>query len=65
MKSWESLHAGQVRALRREIKSSDIHEILRNRKRKKESVIEIFHEMKFIASQDNLTLDEVRGYTSV
>ena len=48
VRSWESLHAGLFRAFEiRQTKFSDIHEILRNRKRKKdETVIEFVHEME-------------------
>ena len=65
VRSWESLHAGLFRAFGRQTKFSDIHEILRNRKRKKdETVIEFDHEMEFIAFQDNLTPGVVREYTA-
>ena len=70
IKSWELLQEGLIAAFGRQVRSSDIHEILRNRKRKKgEAVIEYVQEMEFIASQvgreENVVLSYIaNGFTA-
>ena len=66
IKNWELLKEGLIAAFGRQVKSSEIHEILRNRKRKKgEAVIEYVQEMEFIASQAGLEEDVVRSYIAM
>ena len=63
VKNWTTLRRELVGVFGRQIKSSDIHDNLRNRKRKKnETIIDFVHEMEFIAAQADLADDVVREY---
>ena len=58
VKSWNALRQGLLGTFGRQIKSSDVHERLCNRKRQKgEAMIDYVHEMEYLSSQADLAVD--------
>lgn len=61
--SWEELKTRMIESFGKRVKSSDIHEALSKRKRRRdETILAYVQEMELLASQANLDEDEIRQY---
>ena len=61
--SWSILKAELMEAFGRNIFSGDVHQLLRERKKKRsESLLSYIHEMEYLGAQGNLSSKEIRNY---
>lgn len=61
--SWQTMRSSLEDAFGRQIRVSDIHDLMRNRKKKKEeSILAYIQEIEFYGAQGNVTSEEVRRY---
>lgn len=63
LSTWDELKTGLIEAFGRRIHASDIHDMMRQRRKKKEeSILAYVQEMEYLGSQGELSEDDVRRY---